>query len=238
MSLNKLYILILALLLVNCGQSENSHVIDVPTIQLDTLKDSIDTIEEVIEIDSFQLRLENDLIDWFDLAQMKEEIGFLEMGTNIPEKYRPEMDSGYHNYNYGAVGGLTMKTDIPVKIGFQKLKEINQRFISISTYKPWSTPQEKYYENNNEIIIGVQTLINYERLGKMNFVDQTEKEIIAKYGEPELTKENSVAYFVAKRVLILSYSEGKVKWFKCYLLNEESYENKELPENIFHWNMN
>lgn len=238
MSLSKFAVLFLTTVLFGCSESnqENDHL--APLSPSDPSITTLDISNEITLIDSFDLRLKSDIENWFDLASMKEEIGFLEMGRNIPSNFRPKMDSGYYNYNFGAVGGLVLKRDIPVAIGFDKLREMTKKFISISTYKPWTTREEKYYDTNNEIIVGIETLINYERLGKMNFVGRSKSAIENSYGDPDTIKGSTVAYFVHNRVLILSYSEEKVEWFKCYLLNQESFENKDLPENIFQWNLN
>ena len=236
---NKVVVALIFFCLYSCAGSSDESETSTPTLYIsDTSLTPAKSNEAAVPVvDSAQLTLDNKLSIWFDLASMKEDIGFLEMGTSLPYKYIPKIDSTQHRYNYGAVGGLVLNRKIPVKMGFQKLKEFNKKFLSISTYKPWNTPEEKYYKVNNEIIVGFESIINYDRLGTYNLVGEMENSVFEKLGSPSARKKECNVYFGNGKALVLHFENQKVDWLKCYALSDSCFNNRLLPEEIYTWNL-
>lgn len=170
-----------------------------------------------------------------NLDEMKKEIGFLSMGWSISSSYLPELNEGHQQYNYGAVGGLIRKPQIKITPSAKELKAAAYKFISIITHKPWTTKEEKYYSTNNETIIGFETCVNYEHLNEFNLVGETEDDISAMYGLPDLIENDCFAYKEDQKVLVLHFNDEQVDWLKFYQLNNETFLNKDYPTDLFKW---
>lgn len=178
--------------------------------------------------------LVNHLDSLFDLPALKKEIGFLSMGTSLPARYLEKPDSGWTNYNYGAVAGLVLRGTAPFKMSREELQE-KGRFISISTFKPWSTPTERYYSNHNEIIVGFECNVFYESLGDVNFVGKTRKEITEMYGTPQLNEKDCLIYRADAHILSLHVNSDKINWVKYYRVNASTASSETVPKEFFTW---
>ncbi len=170
-----------------------------------------------------------------NLAEMKSEIGFLSMGWSIKSSYLPELKEGHQQYNYGAVGSLIRKPQINIAPSAKELKSDASKFISIITYKPWTTQEEKYYSTNNEIIIGFETRVNYNQLNQFNLVGESEDQISDLYGLPDVIENDCYAFKEDQKVLVLHLSNNKIDWLKFYQLNEETFLSEEYPKGLFEW---
>lgn len=207
----------------------------------EVIPNNSDYIEEICIDPGFEKEQEqrtalNELVNSeINLAEMKTEIGFLSMGWSIRSSYLPELNEGHQQYNYGAVGGLIRKPQINITPSAKELKAAAYKFISIITHKPWTTKEEKYYSTNNETIIGFETCVNYEHLNEFNLVGETEDDISAMYGLPDLIENDCFAYKEDQKVLVLHFNDEQVDWLKFYQLNNETFLSKDYPTDLFKW---
>lgn len=209
--------------------------------QNDSIVSIADSSEELCDDPSFieeqnqRAELKSILNSVINLSEMKNEIGFLSMGWSISTDYLPVPEEGLKQYNYGAVGNLIKKPRIEIIPAANELRENPFKFISIITYKPWTSQEEKYYSTNNETIIGFETKVNYIHLNNLNFVGAEENEISELLGMPDLIQDHCYAYKEDQKVLVLHLENDIVDWVKFYHLNEDTFLNPVYPPSLFEW---
>lgn len=108
--------------------------------------------------------------------------------------------------------------------------------VQFATWKPWATPQERSYENDNEILVGVQSIIKWDLLGNSDFVGKSEVDIEGRFGESYTQRDNCRVYWLDDELLILNMADKKVNWFKYFWLNAPIENPDSLPDNFFTWN--
>ena len=146
------------------------------------------------------------------------------------------MDSTLHNYNYGAVGALLNygqgRRDFEPNL--DSLMD-QGRLVSFSTYKPWSTAQDKYYSADNELLVGIECMVRHPAMEPSNFVGTDVKDIQAQYGREWASRNNCLVYFENQKVLVLHRAGSTIDWFKYYWLNDGISQIDEMPEELFSW---
>ena len=229
--------LLLISFVLGCMQNSSEQVDEIISATDSTLvnSDNIVAIENE-PFDSARYRLKEYFQNPIDFYQVKREIDLLEMGTILPSEFMLPIDSGYHNYNYGAVKGLLRQSR-----GFNKfhppVEELdnNHRILSFSTYKPWATAKDRYLTTDNEILVGMEIYIGHPVFGKSDFVEKKWQEIEVMFGTPDSTINDCYIYFENQRVLVFNTLGNHVVWFKYYRLNDFVFAINDLPKSLFSW---
>lgn len=108
--------------------------------------------------------------------------------------------------------------------------------LQFVTWKPWTTPKEKYYETDNEELVGIESAVSWKGLGKSDFVGKTIGEIESKFGTGYELRNECLVYSHTDKILILSMKNEKVHWFKYYWLSESPNSLDDFPDYFFKWN--
>lgn len=220
--------------LMACSSNKQNELIENNLVsKTDSIKKQEQKTREETSI--FRERLRTYLNSSINLTEMKNEIGFLSMGWSISSDYLPSLPEGQRQYNYGAVGGLILDPSIRISPKPIELKQSGEKFLSIITYKPWTTAKEKYYTTDNETIIGFETNVNYELLDSLNFVGLDIDSIQSQFGEPDTIIENSWLYKEDRKVLSLHVNDGFVDWMKFYELNDSIFSMDHYPKELHTW---
>ncbi|MCG8576490.1 MAG: hypothetical protein MI810_16510 [Flavobacteriales bacterium] len=222
-------------LLISC--SENTTEDSSNSINLDSVETETDSLAIVVEeVDSNLIRLGVLLDNPLDFSKVKEDFRMLEMGRILPEEYMHPIDSNYHNYNYGAVAAILRQT--PTRQQFQpSFEEMESmgRVVSFSTYKPWSSSTDKYYENDNEILVGFETAVSHPSLEPSNFVGKNKNIIESEYGTPHAQKDDCLIYFHQHKILVLHQGDEIIDWIKYYWLADHIESIDDLPLELYSW---
>lgn len=109
-----------------------------------------------------------------------------------------------------------------------------ERSLVFKVLKPWSkNSSDRYYSTDNEILVGMKSKIAWAGLGKSNFVGQSEKAIIEKFGEPNSNKNDCLIYSGNNKLLVLKIYNHEVLWFKYLWLKEVDETFIVLPDKVF-----
>lgn len=237
---------ILVILIVGCNSADNERSNpkeeeqpEVSTEVGDSITEASDTLSEALQ--GYEQNLENFFSNPLKFPAIKKDIHFLEMGTCLAPKYMHPIEEGYYNYNYGTCPGLLFDhVDSSHNEKFNVIIDsfpMSKVLMSFSTYKPWVTAQDRYYSNNNEIIVGCEVMVGYEGLEPYNFVGKTKHEVIELFGENYFSKQGCIVYLREGKILVLRIVQGKVTWFKYYWLNSEKSSLEDLPDTLFRWTL-
>lgn len=225
----------IGVLFFSCSDSGHEEPVEeIPFSKDSTISEEI--LQDTLVIDSATLNLISLLDSPLNFSRVKEEFHLLEMGTILPKKYMRPIDSTLHNYNYGANAALLRygkgRQDFTPPL--DELQDAG-RLVSFSTYKPWGTAEEKYYETDNELLVGVESRINHPALEPLNFVGTKLIDIHHQFGQEWRIKGPCHLYFNKNKILVLHNSKGRIDWFKYYWLNSSIQKMNDLPDELFVW---
>jgi hypothetical protein len=113
---------------------------------------------------------------------------------------------------------------------------IKDRSLSFKVLKPWTEgTTERYYETDNEILIGIKSKISWFGLETCNFVGQTRNQVVERFGEPNSEEHSCLVYYRNDKLLILKLDSSKIVWFKYLWFNEDIHELLPLTEEAYKW---
>ncbi|PLX08898.1 MAG: hypothetical protein C0596_03505 [Marinilabiliales bacterium] len=182
----------------------------------------VDTFEKQIYIpDSLDMYFEKPV----DFYALKRNTQAMHSGgiVRFPTKYFHEIsDSNSIYYDYWAIEFLGMI-------------ENEQRPLCFKVIKPWSTPEDRYYGADNEILIGIQSCIEWSGLENSNFVNTPDSLIIKRFGQPDTTSSDCFIYSRDEKLLCLKIKGNRVIWFKYLWLNYSFGDNPEIVPELVNW---
>ena len=213
---------ILPLFAIGCTTqpNESDKSLEDSLIVSEVLTDTMKT--EVKQVaDSLDLYFDNP-VDFFALKKQTEH---MHTGTNIQlsNKYFYVVDEEkYEYYDYWAIEF------------FDKI-EGEGRPLCFKVLKPWGTWKDSEYASDNEILIGIKSMLNWKGLGSSNFVGMQKTQIINKFNQPDFVKDNCLIYTRNGKTLIFSIKNDKVEWFKYFWLRKPVESVDDLPGKCFKW---
>jgi hypothetical protein len=161
--------------------------------------------------------------DWF---KFKESVRFLNCGMRIPlEKSKfDQIVSPIFLYEYCAHNGNQSE-----ELRLPNIDSDSKLFEAIVLK---SDGEIGMYSDKNEKLLFLHISAKHEQLGALNVVQKTKKEIIAKFGIPDLDTLNNLIYFSRPKVFILHYDDlNSIRTFKYYLqLNSNINPFKDLEK--------
>jgi hypothetical protein len=230
---------VIAMLLVTCGGAGTDTVVGKVDTNAVTLSSQVTSVELIVlsTEDSARMRLQEYFLNPCDLPRIKDNMDLLEMGNVLPKKYMHLKDSGLYNYNYGAVAGLikNCSTRDLFHPGFESLSP-TERLISFSTYKPWKTQKDRDKNNDNEILVGIETIIGHPYLEPGDFIGIKSDSIVRRFGVADTSRQSCAVYLEQNHVLVLHEKNTRIDWFKMYWLHDTITKPEQLPEQLFRWN--
>ena len=189
---------------------------------IDNVTDSV-IINQVPSKDSLDLYFENPI----DFYALKKVTRMLNSGRfNIPKKQFHQLeDDRYIHFDFWAY-----------EFDTRNRNDGAGRSLCFRTLKPFSTPKERYYDTDNEIIVGIKSRVSYSALGASNFVSNDITDIESKFGKAHLDTNNCMVYFRNKKCLILHITENeKIDWFKYLWLNSDVFTNEDYQQGLLSW---
>lgn len=178
-------------------------------------------VEPIYIPDSLDLYLENPV----DFYALKKKTKAMHSGgkVNLSSRYLHEIeDSISIYYDYWA-------------IEFIGLFANEQRPLCFKVIKPWSNPEERYYDNDNETLVGIQSCLEWYGLEQSNFVNLPDSVIVNRFGYPDTIVSDCYIYARNDKFLSLKIEGKRVKWFKYFWLNYSFKENSEIIHGFVNW---
>lgn len=189
---------------------------------------------EILTNDSLSIEIEekdssNDSISTYfnnpmNFYELKKATTHMHSGGNFTlsnELFHSVEDDRYVYYDYWAI-----ELDAP---------NLDDRSLSFKVLKPWSTPKEKYYEADNEILIGIKSKIAWDGLKTSNFVGRSVEQIKKQFDDPNFDKNECLIYYLNDKLLVFKIDNEKVKWFKYVWLRTDFDSIKDLPNKLYEW---
>lgn len=181
------------------------------------------TILEYAELipDSVSIYLENPV----DFYALKKNTLSMHSGGNIRlnNKYFHSIDDdNYIYYDYWA-------------IEFHNVFENDSKPLCFKALKPWGTPEERYYDKDNEILVGIKSRLDWDGLQQSNFVSLSDSVIIGKFGTPDTLLNNCMVYQREDKLLTLKIENSQIAWFKYFWLNDSVNYKEEILREWIQW---
>jgi hypothetical protein len=196
-----------------CSNNNNVNNTQVDKIDEDTSQNQI--VEEFVYVpDSLDIYFDYPI----DFYALKKNIGEMDSSGDIKleNKYFHQVeDSTYVYYNYNA---FTLDLEI---------ENIHNRLV-FKTIKPWATSEDRYYKNDNEILVGIRSCLQWDGLDQSNFVSLPDSVIYNRFGAPDTIVSDCYVYVRNDKLLSLKMSNHKVTWFKYFWLEESFSKNFEI----------
>lgn len=113
---------------------------------------------------------------------------------------------------------------------------LGERSLSFKVLKPWTEgTKEKYYDTDNEILVGIKSKVAWKALQNSNFVSQSILQIKEKLGEPDTSLNSCLIYHLNEQLIIFKIDEEKVIWFKYIWMRTNLASINDLPDQLFEW---
>lgn len=109
------------------------------------------------------------------------------------------------------------------------------RSLTFATWKPWKTAKQRYYETDNETLVGIESRVAWNGLQGSDFVDLKTDSIRTRFGEPMAIRNDCMVYFLEDKILILHTSENKIDWFRYYWCDAIIEHPDSLSGDLFVW---
>ena len=212
---------ILTLFVISCNTQSNEPDNSEDTSLITENDTNVKVAEKESTVDSLNLYFENP-VDFFALKKQTEHMHT--GGTiKLSNKYFYAVDDKkYKYYDYWAIEFLNKIEGTGNPLCFKVLK-------------PWDTWKASQYASDNEILIGIKSMLNWKGLGASNFVKMEKEEITNKFNQPDFVKNECLIYHRNGKILIFNMKNGKVRWFKYFWLREPVKNIDELPDKCFRW---
>jgi hypothetical protein len=126
--------------------------------------------------------------------------------------------------------------------------------LCFATWKPWKTAVQKYYETDNETLVGIHCKVEWDGLGNSNFVGMHIDSVKAKFGKPQATDDRysiywgtrapdeskdkvntTIIYYQNDHLLVLHEENYHIVWFKYYWWHENIISIDAIPDHVFRW---
>lgn len=216
----KTIIVIVLIFLFGCKQDESSnfpvhHDQPIVTTQEDSLKFNVKGIHTESNAITKFLNKPIDFYAFKNNVHLLNSSNFV-LGNDFFHKVD---DSSYIFYDYWVIG----------------LDSTNDRSLSFKVLKPWSSPRDRYYSSNNELLIGIKSKIPCDALELSNFVGKSEDQIIKQLGNPNFVEKECLIYYQNDKLLILKSNHQKVSWFKYIWLEKDFELLNEIPDELYQW---
>ncbi|TNE53968.1 MAG: hypothetical protein EP338_09420 [Bacteroidetes bacterium] len=114
-------------------------------------------------------------------------------------------------------------------------KRHRDRALTFRTIKPFSSPRERYYETDNETLVGIKSRVVYPALGPSNFVGLQKEQILRRFGPPMIERGNYIGYFRGEQLLLFQLNEERIQWFKYFYLRDPVKEPTQIPKIFYKW---
>lgn len=215
----------LLVVFISCKQNLQSEV--APDKQTEVVR--IDTMaQNETEREDSLLRFSDSLSAYFenpfDFYSLKQKTMHMHTGhaPEFKEEYFLKTENPYDQfYCYWA-------------LEFDIKKDNSKKSLVFATWKPWASHDERDYENDNEILVGLRSKISWpEGLQRSDFVGQSVQEIKKRFGEPQQSEENCLLYFQNEKLLMFHQKNEKVDWFKFFVLDTNEVSLEKLPAEFF-----
>ena len=194
--------------------------LEVADIATDSIVDSVIELDTVV--DSISIYFANP-VDFYALKKAPDDHMLNGGAFLVPDScFHMVNDSSYVRYDYWVTK-------------FHNNENGRLRALSFMTLKPWATPQNKYYENDNEILVGIKSRVVWDWLGPSNFVELPLSTILEKFGEPDSRRNECVVYYRENKLLVLNIEYDQVAWFQYLWLKDPITDVSELPDECFKW---
>lgn len=211
---------ILLIFLFGCMQDESNNLDvyedqSIITTQVDSSEYNAKDVD--IVIDSITTFLNNPI----DFYVVKDNVHMLNSSNFVlgNDFFHSVDDSSYIFYDYWAM----------------EFDRNSDRSLSFKVLKPWSSPKDRYYSTDNEILIGIKSKIPCDALKRSNFVGKSEDEIVKQLGKPNFVEKECLVYYRNDKILILKSNNQKVSWFKYIWLEKDFESLNELPDELYQW---
>ncbi|MBI3136918.1 MAG: hypothetical protein HYZ14_19740 [Bacteroidetes bacterium] len=109
------------------------------------------------------------------------------------------------------------------------------RSLIFATWKPWKTAKQRYYETDNETLVGIESRIKWDGLKRSNFVGLKMHSVQTRFGQPMHTRNDCALYYQEDKILILHQKGEKIDWFRYYWMNAKIENPDSLSEALFVW---
>ena len=213
-------ILLSGMILISCGTNNSSQHL----VENNNYDEDVDLeVDSVVEpmFDSVLFYLDNPV----DFSLLKKNTTGMHSGGNIrlENKYfYPIEDSNSIFYDYWA-------------IEFCENFEDDGKPLCFKVIKPWGKPEDRYYEADNEILVGIKSRIEWDGLQQSNFVNQNVSVILNKFGQPDTTIRNCFIYHRDDKMLTLKIENERVEWFKYFWLQDTVSYKTMMHESWLNW---
>jgi hypothetical protein len=208
------------MMLFACGTNTNQQQVVVSNNEVEVTDSLVDSVTEP-EFDSVLFYLDNPV----DFSLLKKKTTGMHSGGNIrlENKYfLPIEDDNSIYYDYWA-------------IEFHENFEDDGKPLCFKAIKPWGSAEDRYYETDNEVIVGIKSRIEWEGLQQSNFVDQSKSDILNKFGQPDTTISNCLIYQRNDKLITLKIENERVEWFKYFWLNDTVNFKTMMHESLLNW---
>ncbi len=217
----KKYLYILFIVFMSCSGGKENNPQSPKHEKQDTLKDT--KVKD--ETKNLRDSVSSYLADPLDFYLLKKSTYAMHSGGNIrlnDSNFYSVNDKNYIYYNYWA-------------IEFVDFTEDEDKPLSFKVLKPWGTSEERYYQTDNEILVGIKSCISWDGLQNSNFVNLADTIILKRFGKPDLEQNDCLIYSENNRILSLKIQNNHVLWFKYFWLNKTIGSEKDIMPEITNW---
>jgi len=137
--------------------------------------------------------------------------------------------------NFHAISDPDAKFYVYWAIEFDTSESARPPALLFATWKPWKKARQKYYETNNETLVGIQSKLFWNGLKQSNFVNKTKFEIESKFGPAHFSQNECACYLQDDQLLILHFKKNVVDWFKYFWLKDSNQDIDSIPGSFFEW---